>query len=173
MPQKQSDEHPSGVVSSTAGSNTARARERKANAALQLRIAGASWEDVAQAIGYPTARAALVATEQALERELQDSSSKEMLRSMAGKRLERLLRAVWGKAIDPDNPEQLPAVQRARDLIDRHAKLFGLDAPTEVVVSSPTKAQLEAWVAQVEDKPQIEEGDIFDAEVVEESDAAV
>ena len=33
--------------------------------------------------------------------------------------------------------------------MDRHAKLYGLDAPTEVVVHNPTQTELEAWVTRL------------------------
>ena len=89
-----------------------------------------------------------------------------------GKRLERLIRSVWTKAIDPENPDHLTAVDKARQLIDRHAKLYGLDAPTEFVVSSPAASELEKWVSTVinESRPALPEADIFDVEVVEDGD---
>lgn len=88
------------------------------------------------------------------------------MRQMAGARLERLLRGVWGKAIDPDNPEHLYAATKAREIIDRHAKLFGLDAPTEIVVHSPTLQELESWVAKVvaSTAEEVEEYDILEGE---------
>lgn len=169
---QQDPTHPTGVSddSPKGGSNVARARDRKANAAIQLRIAGASWDEIAQSLGFPSGHAALVATERALEKELKSEENQAAMRSLAGKRLERLLRGVWAKAIDPENPEQLVAVDKARQLIDRHAKLYGLDAPTEVVVSNPAAHELEAWVSTVvaQTMPPIEEADIFDAEVLEE-----
>jgi hypothetical protein len=169
---RQDPNDPTGVSddSPKGGSNVARARERKANAAIQLRIAGASWDEIAQALGFPTPRAALVATEKALEKELHTEENQKSMRSLAGKRLERMLRGVWTKAIDPAHPEHLAAVDRARLIIDRHAKLYGLDAPTEVVVSNPAQAELEKWVATVigQTRPALEEGDIFDAEVLED-----
>lgn len=168
----QDPNDPSGVSddSPKGGSGVARARNRKANAAIQLRIAGASWAEVAEALGYPTPRAALVATERALENELRTEENKANMRSMAGKRLERMLRGVWSKAIDPDNPEHLLAVDKARLIIDRHAKLYGLDAPTEVVVTNPAQQELEQWVSEVikSKAPQLDEADIFDAEWTED-----
>ena len=163
-PTGVSDDSPKG------GSNVARARDRKANAAIQLRIAGANWDEIAQALGFPTARHALVATEKALEKELKTEENQTAMRSMAGKRLERLLRGVWTKAIDDKHPEHLIAVDKARLLIDRHAKLYGLDAPTEVVVTNPAQSELEKWVSTVikESRPQVEEADIFDVEVIED-----
>lgn len=167
---QQDSSHPTGVDTDAPGSDPARARDRKANAALQMKLAGATWDEIAEVIGYPTARQALVATERALEKELHEERSQRHLRGLAGKRLERLLRSVWSKAINPEHPEHLQAVARAREVIDRHAKLYGLDAPTEFVVSSPSASQLEAWVASVvqQRSPQVEEANIFDAEVVED-----
>lgn len=167
--QAQDSSDPTGVVAEHPNGNDAiRARERKANAAIQLRVAGAEWEEIAQVLGYPTARAALVATERALERELRAEGSKDAMRSMAGKRLERLLRSVWSKAINENSPEQMVAVTKAREIIAQHTKLYGLDAPTEITVTSPSQDELEKWVAEVTRStiPQLEEADIFDAEVL-------
>jgi hypothetical protein len=152
--------------------NIVRARNRKANAAVQLRIAGASWAEIAETLGYPTPRAALVATEKALEKEMKTEESQTHMRSLAGKRLERVLRSVWAKAIDPSHPEHLLAVDRVRLLIDRHAKLYGLDAPQQFVVNSPTQIELEQWVATVvqQGRPALEEGDIFDVDWEESDD---
>lgn len=140
-------------------------RYRKADAALSLRMSGASWADIAQALGFPTARAALTATERALVRQL-DESDREKMRLLAGARLERLLRSIWQKAIDPADPDQMAAVTRARELIDRHAKLFGLDAPTEIVVHSPSQSELEDWVLRMTATmvTEVEEPDIFESE---------
>lgn len=172
---QQDPTHPTGVSSDekegTSG-EVVRARDRKANAAIQLRIAGATWDEIAQSLGFPTARSALVATERALEKELKAEENQTAMRSLAGKRLERLLRGVWTKAIDPAHPEHLVAVDKARQIIDRHAKLYGLDAPTEVVVSNPAQQELEKWVATViqEKQPALEEANIFDIEVMEDEE---
>jgi hypothetical protein len=91
------------------------------------------------------------------------------MRQMANARLERLIRGVWPKAINPDHPEHLTAITRARDLIADHRKLFGLDAPTEVVVHNPTQDELEAWAARVIQtlNPGVVEYDIIEGEVEE------
>ena len=173
--QAQDSSHPTGVVSTNPhDSETIRARDRKANAAIQLRLSGATWQEVAEVIGFPTARAALVATERALEKELRNESKDEM-RALAGKRLDRLLRAVWAKALNPESPEQMVAVTKAREIISQHTKLFGLDAPTEMVVHSPAQQELEAWVATVvaTGKPQLEEADIFDVDFEEDEPKAI
>lgn len=177
--QQQDSSDPTGVRSerhpASGDSGIAyRARNRKANAAVALKLSGATWGEIAEALGYPTARQALVATERALEKQLRDTD-RETLRKITGARLDRLLLSVWPKAIDPANPEHLIAVTKAREVIDRHAKLFGLDAPTEIVVHNPTQSELEAWVTQVARlrAPQVEEYDILEGTVVSDEPSAL
>lgn len=172
MPAQDSSD-PTGVrAEHNTKQSLVRARERKANAALQMRLAGATWNDIAEVIGYPTPRQAVIAVERALEKELSTEQSQAKMRSMAGQRLDRLLRSVWTKALNPESPEHLQAITKARELIAQHAKLYGLDAPTEVVVHNPTAHELEQWVATVVSakSPPIDEWDIFEGEVVEGED---
>ena len=170
--QYQDSSDPTGVHGETGaevpGNSVSRARMRKANSALQMRLAGATWNEIATALGYPTARTALVATEKALERELRHTDDREKMRRLAGARLDRLLRSVWSKAIDTQSPDQLLAVSKAREVIADHRKLFGLDAPVEVVVHNPTQAELEAWVAKVSQVaiPKVPEYNIVTGEVI-------
>lgn len=174
--QAQDSNEPSGIKGQTSGSTGAtgnsvsRARQRKHNAALQLALAGASWDEIALSLGYPTGRLARVAVEKALEKQLATSDDRAKMRRIASARLDRLLRGVWSKAIDPDHPDHLIALSKAREVIADHRKLFGLDAPTEVVVHSPTQHELEAWVAKVVTSigPGVVEYDILDAEEVVE-----
>src|SRR6478752_3527954 len=155
---------PTGIKGKTSGgtgapgNSVARARNRKANAALQLAMAGATWDDIALSLGYPTARTARVAVERALEKQLASEDDREKMRKMASAQLNRLMRGAWSKAIDPDNPEHLLALTKCRELIADHRKLYGLDAPVEVVVHNPTQSELEAWVAMVANAnvPQVE-----------------
>jgi hypothetical protein len=48
--------------------------------------------------------------------------------------------------------------------------LFGYIAPQEHIVHTPADTELEAWVTRVvqHDVPALEEGDIFDVEILEE-----
>lgn len=165
-PTGVSDDSPRG------GSNVARARDRKAAAALELKRSGASWDDICEVLGYPTPRAALVATEQALEKQLATPETRDYMRTIASGRLDRLLQGVWKKAIDddPKNTEHLAAVREARGLIADYRKLHGLDAPAEYVVHSPTLAEIEQWVSRMSaGEVTVEEDDIFEADVVEEA----
>jgi len=167
--KSQDSSHPTGVSGNSGkghGSDVANARHRKASAAIQMRLAGATWEEIAIGLGYPTARQALVATERALVKQLASDEDRDKMRKIAGARLERLLRSVWPKAIDPDHPDHLLAVTKAREIVDRHAKLYGLDAPQEVIVHAPTRTELEAWVARViaVGQPPVVEYDILEGD---------
>lgn len=174
MVTRQDSSHPTGVSSEHKGGHgpdlTAHvARNRKADAALSMKMSGANWSDIAVTLGFPTPRQAMLATEKALVRQLNEDEDRAKMRQVAGARLERLLRGIWNKAINPNDPEQMVAVSRARELIADHAKLYGLNAPTEVTVHSPTNSELEDWVLQMTATmvPDVAEPDIFDAEVIE------
>ena len=90
--------------------------------------------------------------------------------------LDRLLRAVMPKAINANNPEQLPAVRVALTVVERYSRLNGLDAPQQLEVTMPENDQfrmvIEAAAAGMKlDVP--DEADIFDevyAEVVEDGE---
>lgn len=123
---------------------------RAGAAALALRLAGAGYDEIADALGLTSSAIARENVETALEaRAWDDLAGRERMRSEAGARIERLLRSVWGKATNPDDGEHLPAVKVARELIDRYVRLYGLDAPTEVIVHNPTVSEIDTWVASV------------------------
>lgn len=178
--QQQDRTHPTGVSSDSEGNGSGqtaliRARERKSHAAVEMLMAGAHLSDICEVLGYPTERTAQVAIELALEQRLLTTDDKTHLRRLAASRLERLLRSVWPKAIDPDHPEHLLANTKARENIADFRRLHGLDAPAEVIVHSPTQVELEQWVARVvTGKESVEEYDIVEGEfeeIVEELDA--
>jgi hypothetical protein len=88
-----------------------------------------------------------------VERDLATRSDDEVgraaLRAEEEARILRLLRGVWGKATNPNDPEHLVAARIALAMVDRHSRLMGLDMPTEVVVYTPTTSEIDAWVAEV------------------------
>ncbi|HEY6414822.1 MAG TPA: hypothetical protein VIX41_01250 [Acidimicrobiales bacterium] len=147
---------------------------RTGAAALALRLAGAGYDEVADALGIASAAEAREQAETALAaRAWGDHLGREKMRAENGARIERLLRAVWPKATNAEHPEQLPAVRVARELIDRLARLYGLDAPAEVIIHSPTTAEIEAWVAKVVTVESAAlaalEADVVEAEIVDEA----
>jgi hypothetical protein len=152
------------------GNDAIAQRRRKADAALSMSLSGATWGEIAEVLGFATPRQARAATEKALVRQLERDGDREKMRKMAGARLDRLLRGIWNKAIDPNNPEQMVAISRSREILADHAKLWGLNAPTEVTVHSPSQSELEDWVLRMTATlvPAVEEPDIFDAEVIDQ-----
>lgn len=147
-------------------------RVSRQQSAVALRIAGANYSEVAQALGYASANHARLAVERALAASVGDES-RDQLRFLEGRRLERLLRGLWAKATDDRHPDQIAAARTALAVIDRHSRLYGLDAPTQMVVHSPTAGEIEAWVAQMAaqvSQGMPEEKDIIEGEVVVEDD---
>jgi hypothetical protein len=146
---------------------------RKAEAAVALRLAGATYDEIAQALGYVSGASALTAVEKVLAGQATGEDQGRM-RTIASMRYERLIRAVWTKATNPEHPEQLAAVRAARELIDRHVALNGLALPSQVIVHTPSTQELQRWVAEVSrlTMPEVQEPDIFDAELTDDDEGA-
>src|SRR5690349_11612351 len=106
MSIQQDSSHPSGVSGGPRdGVQLAVARDRKADAALSLRRDHVGWEEIAETLGYPTPRHALLAVEQALQRNLATDESKEFMRHLAGRWLQDLLYPMMVTARDDESPE--------------------------------------------------------------------
>lgn len=166
MTVKQDPTHPTGVIDDSGhvgNSALSEARIRKAESAITLRRSGATWDEIAEVLGFPTGHHCQLATEKALQKALDNPEGRAFMRKLAGDRLDRLLRSVWKDSINEGSPTHLASMDRALKIIDRQAKLHGLDAPTEYVVSTPTAAEIERWVSEVSGAgtKQIEEADIF------------
>jgi hypothetical protein len=119
----------------------------KANFAVGLWAAGFTWSEIALELNYSSPAKARDAVEKAVAATADDETKSSMRRKMH-RRYERLLRAVWAKAIDTGSDEQIAAVRAAADLMSRQAKLFGLDAPTEIGIVTPTALELERFVSE-------------------------
>lgn len=149
-------------------------RSDRQKAAIAMRIAGANYSEIAEVLSYSSANLARVAVERGLARTA-GPEDREQLRWLEARRLERILRGLWKKAtmdeIDGErNEEHLPAARTALAVIDRHAKLYGLDAPTEMVVYNPTGGEIQAWVERLTSQVREafpEEADIIEGELTE------
>lgn len=176
MQQDSSD--PTGV-SVVEGTNTkskelTHARERKAKSALALRMVTqgqTDWKKIAKVCGYPTPRAAKLAVERLLAKHV-DTMDRDALRQLVARRLDTLLRGLWTKATDSDSPEHLSAAGKAREVIADYRRVYGIDAPQEILVSSPTQRDLDAFVAAVVSNslPAVGNADIVDADVLADDD---
>lgn len=109
----------------------------KRRKALALREANLSYEEIAQAMGWSHRSVARRFVERALKATYQEPADE--VRRLELRRLDRLARDWWplalarkdaktGEAIPPD-PD---ALDRMMKLMDRRAKLLGLDAPVQI-----------------------------------------
>lgn len=121
---------------------------RRVEAAIGLRLSGASYDQIAVALGYLGGEYAMAAVENHLAKTV-GSADRELARQMANMRYERLLLAVWPKAINPLDPEQLPAVREAKGILANITKMNGLDAPSEFTIHNPTMVEFEQVLGQL------------------------
>jgi hypothetical protein len=98
-------------------------RERQV---LELRRAGATFDDIAVRLGFANKSGAWQAYKRALDRTLVDAGADE-LRAIEADRLDRLQQRVWVLALGGD----LPAVNVMLRIMERRARLLGLDAPVK------------------------------------------
>lgn len=106
----------------------ARTAQRR-NQAIQLRLAGAEWQQIADTLGYSDRAAANKDVTRALDAAVREQdASAEVLRETELQRLDRLQRGLWTAAIAGD-PRAVETVLR---VMDRRMKLLGLDIPPDV-----------------------------------------
>lgn len=101
----------------------ARTRAQKALALVQ---AGATWEQVAEECGYANRGTAFNVVHRLLTRV--ETEGVEALREKQGARLERLHMAHWAAALKGD----LKATLACLKIYERQARLYGTDAPLKV-----------------------------------------
>lgn len=138
---------------------------QKARSALHLYYNNASLDEITQVVGFASIEEASRAIDAAVKAELRgDTKAKDRMRHIANRKLDQLLRSVSAKAANPKHPEHLAAVGKALSIIDRHIRLYGLDAPTEMIVHNPDAGEIEAWVTNLlsQASPPLEDVDIFD-----------
>lgn len=176
MAMVQDPNHPDGVrddgaaVASHGESDDLQAaRMRKGMAATDWYLRTRSWERAAELAGYPTARAARVASEKAVLADTKTNArTQAYMRTTMSRHLELMLGSLVTKTMDTNHPEHLAAIKTARELLATQAKLLGLDAPTKLSLIDPTQEQIEAFLNdKIGPRTTDEEADIFDAEFEE------
>jgi len=105
------------------------ANERQRQA-LEYRKAGLSYAMIAERLGYKTADGAHKAVGTALRKTLQEPA--DDLRRLEVERLDRMLSAIWPQVVQGNQG----GIDRALRIMERRAKLLGLDAPTKTDVTS-------------------------------------
>lgn len=93
---------------------------------LNYRRGGYTWDEIAQKTGYADASGAYLAYKRAIKRTMQQPADE--IRQQEIDRVDRLQLAIWGKAMQGD----IRAVLAIAKLMERRAKLLGLDKPIEI-----------------------------------------
>jgi hypothetical protein len=159
---KTVSEEPEPPVNETDGSTT------KAEAALNLKLAGTSYSTIAKTLGYSSAYRARAAVERILATAADSPEEREQMRVLFDRRYSRLLQSVMGKAVDPRDPEHLAYNARAMAILDRMSKLHGLDQPIQIEVSQ-TDSAIKAYVAQMAELAQAQQA-AEEAEIIDEGE---
>jgi hypothetical protein len=116
----------------------------KGQQALDLRLAGYTFDAIAQQLGYTSRSSAYRAVGRAFRRiRAGADQSAETLRALEDARYDRMLRAIDDKVQQGD----LAAIDRALRISHARRELWGLDAPTRIDtgVSPAMAALLEQW----------------------------
>ena len=109
---------------------------------LQLRSQGLTYREIGERLGVD-ASTAQRRVKKALS-EIPFESVKD-LRTLEGDRLDALTKALWPKAMSGD----VPAVRGVLSVMDRRAKLFGLDMPHTVEIETWSMEGVDAEVARL------------------------
>lgn len=148
----------------------------RAAAAVVMATEGAPYPEIARILGYESAVAAKHAVWDAIGNAGADHEDVDRMRKLQAQRLDRILYSVMRRATKPSDIDHLSYVRVALAILDRQAKLFGLDAAQQVVVYTPTQREISQYaqqVAQVLAQARGEiEADIIDGEVIEDEEAA-
>ncbi len=117
----------------TDGYKEARQAEKRRRC-LELREAGYSYEEIAQEMGWSHRSPAQRYVQRALKATYQEPA--DAVRQLELRRLDRLAKGIWQQATGkpasgetPAEPPSLFAIDRLMKLMDRRARLLGLDAP--------------------------------------------
>ncbi|MCM1964851.1 hypothetical protein [Streptomyces sp. G1] len=122
-------------------------RRRKA---ISMVLAGVDWDTIAERLGYASRGAAHTDVTRALEANLRDVAGEAaVLREVQGLRYERLLAALWGKALKGD-PKH---VEGAAKIVDRVVKLYGLAEPDKLKLDATGTVTAEDLMAMIRSAP--------------------
>jgi hypothetical protein len=93
---------------------------------VKLRRGGLTWDLIAERVGYAFPSAAHAAYQRAAQRVVAEDI--EAIRQVETERLDLAQSAIWGKVLQGDNP----SITNLLRIMERRAKLLGLDQPTRI-----------------------------------------
>lgn len=153
-------------------------------AAIAAHLAGFPWDIIAERYSYSSPKQAQVAVETAIGQSW-TSTDLSAARNKSLARKEAILRSLYNDATTPfvldesgkptkeRNEAHLPAVDRALRVLESIDRLLGLNAPVQMEVYRPDADEFMQVVSSLKQKlleGEVKEGDIFDAEVVDEEE---
>jgi hypothetical protein len=111
---------------------------------LEMRLAGRTFRQIADALGYKTVSGAYSALQRALARTIQEPA--DAVRRLEVERLDRMIELLWADAHDPAARPgaRLFIFDRILAVMDRRARYLGLDAPQKVDVQHDVRAIAES-----------------------------
>jgi hypothetical protein len=105
--------------------------------ALELRLKGLSFREIATKLGYADHTGAYRAVEAGLKKGFEEPAGQ--VRKLELARLDSIMRPLWPKA----KRGGVKAIDRILKIMERRAKLLGLDAPSTFKLTDPMKITLE------------------------------
>lgn len=132
-----------GVDTGANGPRRIASAERK-RLAMGMRKRGCTWVEIAEECGYSSARTAAAEVNKLITEIPQENANN--LRKIEIERLDQLLNAMWDKAMKGDGW----AVDRCVKIMERKAKLTGIDAPIVTKVEVVPEETLDRQIAQLE-----------------------
>jgi len=115
--------------------------------AVELRKAGAGFEEIARQLGYKDASGAYRAVKAALRKTIQQPADE--LRALEAARLDAMLLGIYADA----RKGNVLKIDRVLKIMARRADLFGLDAPKAFKDETDRSAQLAAIAATLDLPP--------------------
>lgn len=119
--------------------NKALELQHRKKEALQLRLEGKTYTEIAERMGKSVSTVHGYVADSLAEVTKEDA---QQLRDVEAARLDALQHAIWDKAIGGD----LSAMDRVIKIIDRRARLLGLDAPQQVAVNNGADVDIDGAV---------------------------
>lgn len=118
---------------------------------LKLRLAGLTYDEVAAQLGYKTEASVRYAYNAAMKRAMAEPAAE--LREIQHQRIEQLWRRAYQVALTDANPDRaMRALDRCAALLERSARLWGLDAPTKQTVTVITEDAVDAELRRLNDE---------------------
>ena len=143
--------------------------KEKQKRAMALKLAGASYAQIADNLGYADSSGAYKAVSRGMKNALQESAGD--LRKIHYGRLEHMLMLVWPAVNQGDSR----AVNSALQVMDRMERLYGLNAAERVDITAGARETIivadgekEAYIKALKEAIEEDGHEIVDAELIED-----